>query len=158
MRVTQGTEKMQEREVCRLSIGLLNRRGTQCKTSKYEFKFLFLFLWVLTLLMLIENQYFVWKATAFVIGINKYKYQGHIHKRDISRLGKIAPAEDAEKATATPMGNNEKVKVKENCEKEVLTEAAARKTVLLINLLPNGILRMSDDIKGLVETQWTSNG
>ena len=36
----------------------------------------------------------------------------------------------------------------ENCEKEVLTEAAARKTVLLINLLPNGILRMSDDIKG----------
>ena len=44
------------------------------------------------------------------------------------------------------------VAVEENCEKEVLTEAAARKTVLLINLLPNGILRMSDDIKGLVET------
>ncbi len=36
---------------------------------------------------------------------------------------------------------------RKNCEKE-LTEAAARKTVLLINLLPNGILRMSDDIKG----------
>ena len=44
------------------------------------------------------------------------------------------------------------VTVEENCEKEVLTEAAARKAVLLINLLPNGILRMSDDIKGLVET------
>ena len=44
------------------------------------------------------------------------------------------------------------VTVVESSEAEVLTADATRKSVVLLNLLPNGIQRMSDDIQGLVET------
>lgn len=44
------------------------------------------------------------------------------------------------------------VSVGEEITKKALTGETGKKAVTLINLIPNGIQRMSDDIKGLVET------
>lgn len=69
----------------------------------------------------------------------------------ISEVGRLADAIQSEFSTSDP---NIRVSVKKGTagEAEVLTADATGKCAVLINLLPNGIERMSDDIEGLVET------
>ena len=47
---------------------------------------------------------------------------------------------------------NIKVEWKDSAKESCLTDVCGEKIVLLLNMLPNGVVKMSNDIKGLVQT------